>query len=80
MTVRIAILIGTPKGTRLMAASSERSAALMVEAALFGIAPEALPVPLWVQCEDEGLAERLTAYLNTLQADIASVPADWSPP
>lgn len=35
--VNIAILIGTPNGTRLLAAASERSAALMAEALLVSL-------------------------------------------
>lgn len=73
--VSIAILIGTPNGTRLLAAASERSAALMAEALLFSLARRALPAPLWVQCADTGIVERLTAYLTELQADLVGVAA-----
>ncbi|KQT07844.1 hypothetical protein ASG40_13130 [Methylobacterium sp. Leaf399] len=72
----IAIMIGTPGGTRLMAASSERSAALMAEALLVTLGRDALPAPLWVQCADTGIVSRLTAYLGDLQADILGVEAE----
>lgn len=73
--VSIAILIGTPAGTRLMAASSERSAALMAEALLITLKRDALPAPLWVQCADTGIVERLTSYLADLQGDLVYVDA-----
>ena len=68
----IAILIGTPAGTRLMAASSERDAALMVEDLLLRLPRSALPAPLWVQCADAQIARRLTAYFAGLQTELAS--------
>lgn len=67
----IAVMIATPTGTRLIAASCERDAAVMVEAMLLRLPPGALPTPLWVQCADEAVARRLTAYLIELQADLA---------
>jgi hypothetical protein len=74
--VSIAILIGTPDGTRLMAASTERSAALMAEALLITLERKALPAPLWIQCADTGTVERLTSYLTDLQADLVGVEAE----
>lgn len=73
---RIAILVGTPAGTRLLAASREREAALMAERLLVGLDRAALPAPLWVQCADAVLAARLTAYLAGFQAELTAVPAD----
>lgn len=73
--VSIAILIGTPDDTRLMAASSERSAALMAEALLITLEREELPAPLWIQCADGDVVERLNAYLSDLQADLVGVEA-----
>ncbi|GJD77811.1 hypothetical protein [Methylobacterium gregans] len=72
---RIAILVGTPAGTRLLAASSERDAAGMVEHLLIGLDRSALPAPLWVQCADAALAARLTAYLAGFQAELTAAPA-----
>ncbi|AWN36737.1 hypothetical protein [Methylobacterium radiodurans] len=71
----IAILVGTPAGTRLLAASTERDAARMVELLLIGLDRTALPAPLWVQCADGALAARLTAYLAGFQAELTAVPA-----
>jgi hypothetical protein len=75
----IAILIGTPNGTRLLAASVEREAAIMAEAVLFKVERDALPVPLWVQCGDAGIADRLTRYLVELQTDLMAAGADGTP-
>ena len=68
----IAILIGTPSGTRLMAASSERDAALMVEGLLLELPRTALPAPLWVQCADRDVAKRLTDYFTGLQTELST--------
>lgn len=65
----IAILIGTQAGTRLLAATSEREAALSAEAFLQRLPTRALPAPLWVQCADPAITDRLTAYLGDLQAE-----------
>lgn len=73
---RIAILIGTPAGTRLLAASSEREAAALVERLLIDLDRAALPAPLWVQCADAALAARLTTYLAAFQAELTAAPAD----
>lgn len=69
MATTIAILIGTPGGARLLAAASEREAALSAEAFLLRLPAGALPAPLWVQCADEGVGGRLTAYLGDWQAE-----------
>ncbi|WP_375456261.1 hypothetical protein [uncultured Methylobacterium sp.] len=66
----IAILVGTPAGARLLAASSEREAALAAERLICRLERSALPAPIWVQCADADLAGRLTAYLRDLQADL----------
>jgi hypothetical protein len=63
----IAILIGTRAGARLLAAASEREAALSAEAFLLRLPVRTLPAPLWVQCADPAVSGRLTAYLNGLQ-------------
>lgn len=63
----IAILIGTRAGARLLAAASEREAALSAEAFLRRLPVRTLPAPLWVQCADPAVSGRLTAYLNGLQ-------------
>ncbi|AYO81924.1 MULTISPECIES: hypothetical protein [Methylobacterium] len=65
----IAILIGTQAGARLLAATSEREAALSAEAFLQRLPVRALPAPLWVQCADPGVTGRLTGYLSELQAE-----------
>ena len=65
----IAILIGTPAGARLLAAASEREAALSAEAFLLRLPSRALPAPLWVQCADAAVSGRLTGYLGELQAE-----------
>ena len=68
----IAIMVGTPAGTRLLAASSERDAAVAAEALICGLDRAALPAPVWVQCADPALARRLATYLRDLQADLTS--------
>lgn len=73
---RIAILVGTPAGTRLLAASTEREAAHRVERLLIDLDRAALPAPLWVQCADAALAARLSAYLAGFQAELTAAPAD----
>ena len=65
----IAILIGTRAGARLLAATSEREAALSAEAFLRRLPIRALPAPLWVQCADPAVTERLNAYLADVQAE-----------
>ncbi|MGU3662948.1 hypothetical protein ACLBX9_01965 [Methylobacterium sp. A49B] len=63
----IAILIGTQAGARLLAAASEREAALSAETFLLRLPVRTLPAPLWVQCADPAVSGRLTGYLNALQ-------------
>lgn len=75
----IAILIGTSAGARLMAASSERDAAIMVERVMLQMDRTALPVPLWVQCGDAAIAARLTDYLADLQDELIGVAAGEAP-
>ena len=65
----IAILIGTQAGARLLAATSEREAALSAEAFLQRLPVRALPAPIWDQCADPGVTGRLTGYLSELQAE-----------
>ena len=71
--VTIAVMIGTPTGTCLLAASCERDAAAMTEEALLALAPDALPVPIWVQCADDGARGRLGQYLADLQNELVAV-------
>ena len=68
----IAILIGTPEGPRLLAASLEREAALMAESVIAGFARTTLPVPVWVQCANADVTERLMRYLADLQVELVS--------
>jgi hypothetical protein len=51
----IAIMIAMPMGRRVLAAASER---------------DALPAPLWVQCDDPDITRRLTDYLADVQAEL----------
>ncbi|MCJ2008245.1 hypothetical protein MKK70_11795 [Methylobacterium sp. E-041] len=71
----IAIMIGTPTGSKLLAAASERQAALSAERIILRCPRAALPVPLWVQCADPAISARLTTYLGGLQAELIGVPA-----
>ena len=64
----IAILIRTPAGTRLLAAASEREAALSVEALLTRLPARALPAPVWVLCADPIVGGRLDRCLGEWQA------------
>jgi hypothetical protein len=65
----IAILIGTPAGARLLAASTEREAARVAELFLLRLPARALPAPLWVQSADRGMCDRLTTYLGEFQEE-----------
>ena len=65
----IAIQIDTPQGTRLLAASSAREAALMAESVLAMVAQADLPVPVAVACTDTNLANRLLNYLADVQME-----------
>jgi len=67
--------IGTPQGSRLLAFSSERQAAVMAEAILRKLDPLALPAPFWVQCRDRAVNQRLTDYLVGVQAEIMGAQA-----
>ncbi|WP_336492158.1 hypothetical protein [Methylobacterium nigriterrae] len=69
----IAIMIGTPQGARLLAFSDERKAADVAEAILRRLDPLALPAPLWVQCSDHALTQRLTDYLVGVQAELVGM-------
>jgi hypothetical protein len=48
----------------------------MAEALLITLKRDALPAPLWVQCADNGIVERLTSYLTDLQGDLVYIDAD----
>ncbi|MCJ2087148.1 hypothetical protein MKK88_14305 [Methylobacterium sp. E-005] len=65
----IAIQIDTPQGTRLLAASSIREAALMAESVLTTVAQTDLPVPVAVACTDTDSADRLLNYLADVQME-----------
>jgi hypothetical protein len=75
----IAILLGTPGGPCVMAAASERDAARFAEEALLRIDPAALPIPVWIQCADRGVADRLRGYLAEFQAEMAAEGCDAAP-
>jgi len=68
----IAIMIGTPQGSRLLAFSSERKAAIATEAILRRLPAKTLPAPLWVQAADPHVRSRLTTYLTELQAELVA--------
>ncbi|MDP4022907.1 hypothetical protein Q8W71_09760 [Methylobacterium sp. NEAU 140] len=68
-TATIAILVGTSAGARLLAAATEREAALSAEAFLLRLPARTLPAPVWVQCADPAVTARLTAYLGAFQAE-----------
>ena len=65
----IAILIDTPQGARLLAASSAREAALKAESVIATIAQIALPVSVSVQCANPNMADRLMVYLADVQME-----------
>lgn len=73
--VTITITFGLPTGVRLLAAHTERKAALYAEALVFDIAREALPVPISVSCADPAVRNRLTGYLLDLQTECLRVPS-----
>lgn len=75
---KIAVLIVAPTGSRLLATTCEREAALMAESVLAGIVAEALPVPVWVHCADAAVGARLAAYLSAVQDDLTRDAATWS--
>ena len=66
----IAIMIGTPQGSRTLGYSSEREAADAAEMILRRIPITALPAPIWVQCDDVAVANRLADYLAEVQAEL----------
>ena len=68
--VRVAIMIGTPQGSNLVEAQTEREAAATAEAVLRRLDPLALPVPVRVLCDDPKAAVRLSHYLAAVQADL----------
>ena len=65
----IAILIDTPQGVRLLAASSAREAALKAESVIATIAQTALPVTVAVECANPDMADRLMNYLADVQME-----------
>ncbi|WP_267428191.1 hypothetical protein [Methylobacterium sp. GC_Met_2] len=65
----IAILIDTPHGARLLAASSAREAALKAESVIATVAPTFLPVPISVECTSPDMADRLMNYLADVQME-----------
>lgn len=69
----ITVALGLPKGVCIVAAASERDAAVTAEKILLSTAPDAFPVSVWVQCADSRMKERLTRYLVELQDDLAAV-------
>jgi len=72
---KIAVLVEDPDGSRLLASESEREVALMTESVIDGIAPSALPVPIWVHCADTTVLTRLTSYFAGVQDElVADVP------
>lgn len=79
MATTIAVMIGTPTGTCLLAAATERDAAVMTERALLALSTGALPAPVWVQCADDGVQRRLGRYFADLQNELAAVPTSHEP-
>ena len=69
----IAIMIGTPQGSRLLAFSSERKAAIATETILRRLPVRSLPAPLWVQSVDPDVRSRLTTYLTEVQAELVGM-------
>ena len=69
---RIAILISTPKGARLLASAYEREAALMAESVINGVEIAFLPVPVWIRCGNLAMFGRLTDYLDGVQNELAN--------
>ncbi|GEP04795.1 hypothetical protein [Methylobacterium oxalidis] len=66
----IAIMIATPRGRRLLAASSEREAALTAELVLRTLDRLTLPTAIWVQCADLDVTFRLMGYLTGVQDEM----------
>jgi hypothetical protein len=65
----IAILIDTPQGPRLVAASSAREAALKAESVIATVARTCLPVAVSVECANPDMADRLMSYLADVQME-----------
>ena len=65
----IAIMIDTPQGARLLAASSAREAALKAESVIATVARTSLPVPVSVECTNPNMADRLMNYLADVQME-----------
>ena len=68
----VQIIIGTPSGLRTLASSSERKAAWPAEAILRSLGRDVRSASLWVQCEDPGVAQRLTSYLQSVKAEVVA--------
>ena len=66
----IAIMIGTAEGTRLLAFSDERKAAVATEVMLRRLPMTELPAPVWIVCTDPEIQRRLTDYLAEVQAEL----------
>jgi hypothetical protein len=66
----IAILIETPQGARLVAASSAREAALKAESVIAAVPRADLPIPVSVECASPGMADRLMNYLADVQLEL----------
>ena len=70
---RIVVVIGTPEGSRILAASSERDAATAAEAVVRRLDPLALPAPVRVACDEPAVADRLLDYLAGVQAELVRI-------
>ena len=66
----IAIMIGTPQGSRVLAFPDESEAGDAAEMILRRIPITALPAPIWIQCDDVAVANRLADYLAEVQAEL----------
>ncbi|GEP11241.1 hypothetical protein MMMDOFMJ_3051 [Methylobacterium gnaphalii] len=69
---KVLIIIGTPYGLRHLASSSERKAAWPAEAVLKSLGRDVRSASLWVLCEDPGVAQRLTSYLQSVKAEVVA--------
>ena len=65
----IAILIDTPQGAWLLAASSAREAALKAESVIATVARIALSMSISVECTNPDMADRLMNYLADVQME-----------
>jgi hypothetical protein len=66
----IAVMIGTPQGSRVLAFADETAAASAAEAILRRLPVTALPAPVWIECTDLAVRRRLTDYLAEVQAEL----------